>query len=122
MRKERIMTKEDVQLKFQTDVRWLLKGVLAIHNQQTIDEKSAELTKHNNHRGFTCSDAKFLSSIASQIKKGYGLSPKQVFVTRKKMMKYAAQCLNLSKRGVNVEDCGKFQEAVQWTLSKAKVA
>jgi hypothetical protein len=114
------MTKEDVQNKFDTDVRWLLKGVLAIHNQQTLDEKQSESTNHNNHRGFTSSDAKFLTSIANQIRKGYGLSPKQTAVTRRKMRKYASQCLALAKKGVKPESIGRFEEAVEWTAKKAE--
>lgn len=112
------MNKEEIQAKFDTDYKWLLKGVLAIYNQQTFDEQQTESVNHNNHRGFKTTDAKFLSSIATQIKNGYGLSEKQVFVTRKKMAKYAAQCAKLAKVGVRVEDVGKLEEAVLWTQRK----
>jgi len=112
------MTKEIVQEKFQSDYRWLFRGVLAIHNQQTADEKKTESTNHNNHRGFTGADAKFLTSIANQIWGGFGLSPKQVFVTRKKMMKYAAQCANLAKKGIKLTHFGKLDESVRWTEVK----
>lgn len=109
------MNKEDVQVKFDIDYRWLFRGVLAIHNQQTLDEKKTESTNHHNRRGFTPADAKFLSSISEDIKRGYGLSPKQVFVLRKKMRKYAAQCCNLAKAGVRVEDVGRLEDAVKAT-------
>jgi hypothetical protein len=115
------MTKEDVQARFNTDYRWLLRGILAIHNQQTLDEKKTESTNHTNHRGFTSTDAKLLSSFAGQILKGYGLSPKQVFIARKKMRKYAGQIVRLSKANVRVENLGKIDEAIRWTIKKNPV-
>jgi len=112
------MTKENIQEKFNTDYKWLFRGVLAIHNQQTLDEQRTESTNHNNRRGFTSTDAKFLSSIATQIRRGHGLSSKQLFVTRKKMAKYAAQCAKLARDGVKVENFGRIDESIVWTEKK----
>ena len=112
------MTKEQLREKFNTDYRWLFRGVLAVNMQQTADERVQENVKYHNNRGFTPADAKFLCSIAKSILKGWGLSQKQIFITRKKMQKYAGQCLNLAKAGIRVENVGKMEDAIHWTLAK----
>ena len=112
------MTKEQLQLKFDTDYNWLFRGVLAVNMQQTADERTQETVKYHNCRGFRPADAKFLCSIAKSILAGYGLSQKQVFVTRKKMQKYAGQCIALAKNGIKVQNLGKIDNAVLWTVRK----
>jgi len=112
----------ELREKFNTDYKWLFRGVLAVNMQQTADERLQETVKFHNNRGFTPADAKFLCSIAKQILKGYGLSEKQLYVTRKKMHKYAGQCLRLAKAGIKVENVGKLEDAIHWTISKNNIA
>ena len=66
------LTLEVVKEKLLTNDRWLYRGLVAIYNRQTQDEKSEQSTKHDNGRGFTGADAEIMSSMAQQlIKKGF---------------------------------------------------
>jgi len=112
------MTKEQIQNKFDTDYRWLFRAVLAINAQQTADERTQETVKYHNNRGFTPSDAKFLCSVAKQIKSGYGMSQKQIFIIRKKMKKYIGQCMRLAKAEIKITDYGKLEDSIRWTHIK----
>jgi len=112
------MNKEQLQEKFNSDNLWLFRGILAINMQQTADERIQENVKYHNCRGFRPTDAKFLCSIAKSILKGWGLSEKQLYIARKKMQKYAGQCLALAKAGIKVENLGKINDSLHWTLVK----
>lgn len=71
---------------------WLRKGVIAIFERQTLDEKQTGETKHHNGVGFNGTDASFLTSIAQQMIAGRrSLSQRQLDATRKAMFKYAGQ-------------------------------
>lgn len=84
-------TKEYIKEKLQKDDYWLYRGILAIHNRQTIDEQTAQITKHQNGMGFNSADAEILSSFAEQLKTRRFLSEKQKYIARIKMPKYAGQ-------------------------------
>ena len=67
------------------------KAVVKIYENQTTDEQSAHETKHVNGIGFNGADAPIMSSFAEfYMKRGF-LSPKQLMIARKKIMKYAGQ-------------------------------
>jgi hypothetical protein len=117
------MTKEDIQAKFDTDNRWLFKGILAVYARQTADERVTESVKYHNRKGFCPTDAKFLCSIGRQITMGWGLSPKQVALARKKMQKYAGQCLLISKTGERTPiDERKLAISLELTMRKLRLA
>ncbi len=80
-----------VREKLNTDNTWLLKALLKIYSFQTIDEQSSESTNHDNGVGFNGIDAPFLTSISKQYLKKGSLSEKQIYVCRKKMLKYSSQ-------------------------------
>lgn len=83
--------------KMKTNDAWVTRGLVAIWNKQTEDEKFVAETKHDNGVGFTGSDAHFLSSLAQQYTiKGY-LSPKQMKFARRSMLKYAGQLVKITK-------------------------
>jgi phage protein D len=95
------MTDKDLKALFLAKMEesdlWLIRGLTAIYNQQTADEQMTKDTKHDNGRGFTGSDAAFLSSLAQQHHgKGY-LSPKQMKFARRSMRKYAGQLVKITK-------------------------
>jgi hypothetical protein len=79
----------------------VVRGVEAVYARQTSDERASETTNHSNGRGFNGRDAKIGSSFAKQIKEWreagpnaryqFPLSPKQLAVARRFMIKYAAQ-------------------------------
>lgn len=70
---------------------WVLRGLVAIWNKQTADEKEVKVTRHSNGIGFTGSDAEFLSKLAERVSSGYSLSFKQMECIRRGMKKYSGQ-------------------------------
>lgn len=86
---------------------WVVRGLEAIYERQTADEKEAEATSHHNGVGFNGIDAAILSSFAKQVKawkaKPEGaryprpLSEKQLALARKKMKKYAGQLARIAE-------------------------
>lgn len=97
-----LWTKEDIQEGLRTNDHWVVRGILAIYDYQTEDEKNIEDTKHNNGVGFNGVDGHILSSFACQIKRWdkskfrTPLSPKQMTLARKKIMKYAGQLTKIA--------------------------
>lgn len=70
---------------------WVLRGLIAIWNKQTADEKEVKSTHHHNGVGFTGSDANFFTAMAERVNSGYSLSFKQMACVRRGMRKYARQ-------------------------------
>jgi hypothetical protein len=68
------LTKQFIKEKLLTDDRWLVRGILAIYNLQTDQEKAAEATLKHNGVGFNGCDAYILSSFAKQLQAGRTLS------------------------------------------------
>ena len=72
------------------------KAVVKIYEYQTADEKDSHETKEHNNVGFNGADAPIMSSFAEfYIKRGF-LSPKQLMIARKKIMKYAGQLCKIA--------------------------
>lgn len=98
-----ILTKDELLEKLATDERWLHRGILAIYERQTTDEKQREETKHQNGIGFNGPDAKFMSKMAQQIllwqagkwKYRFPMSPRQQAAARNRIRKYAGQLLRI---------------------------
>lgn len=89
-------SREEVRFRMETDNRWLFRGLVAIYNKQTADEKSEAITRHENGVGFGGVDANILSSFARQyLERGF-LTPKQVHICRTKMLKYAGQLAKIA--------------------------
>ena len=97
-----------IREKLQTNDKWLVRGILAIYARQTADEKQSEQTSHHNGVGFNGTDANILSSFAKQIlaweatpeaERRYPtpLSPKQIALARRKMLKYAGQLAKIAE-------------------------
>lgn len=89
-------TKEEIKFKLETENPWLLRGLLAIYDRQTADEKQSELTKHENGVGFGGADANILSSFARQYRSRGFLTGTQMILARKKMQKYAGQLAKIA--------------------------
>lgn len=95
------MTKLFIKEKLLTDNRWLYRGILAIYEKQTYEEKNAGNTIIDNGIGFNGADAFILSSFAKQLNQGRILSVKQLAIARKRMPKYAGQLLKIAKEKGN---------------------
>jgi hypothetical protein len=96
-----MFTKEFIKDKLNTNQAWLERGIVAIWKYQTATEQRQDRTVEDNGVGFNGIDAKFLSSLAkwiqnSKFAEGERLSPKQAFVARKKMAKYAGQLARIA--------------------------
>lgn len=88
--------------KMKTNDAFLADAILTLYARQELDEQMSSSTVHENGVGFNGFDAPIMSSFAKQIAiRGKGtsenespLSPKQLFVARKIMKKYASQLTN----------------------------
>ncbi len=74
-----------------TNDNWVQRGLIAIWNKQTEDEKQVKDTKHSNGVGFNGRDAEFLSSLAERLSFQGMLSQNQMKYARKCMLKYSGQ-------------------------------
>ena len=81
---------------------WVARALVVLHDRQTADERSSQSTTHENGVGFNGTDARFLSSLAEQVRAWEGtppegrrfpvpLSARQLELARKKVAKYAKQ-------------------------------
>lgn len=95
-----ILTKEKIQTMLLTNDKWLLAGLLAIYNKQTLDEKDKQETKETNGIGFNGMDSKILSSLAEGYIKYKKLTEKQKNVVRKLLPKYSGQLLKIANKQI----------------------
>ena len=79
------------------DPKWLVAGMLAIFKRQTATEQQNEMTKDHNSRGFNATDAEILTSFSKQWQRQNWLSDKQLAIMRRKMVKYAAQLVQVAR-------------------------
>jgi hypothetical protein len=90
-------TTEMVKEKILSDDQALKNALLRIYSFQTEDEKRAHHTTHTNGKGFNGTDAEILTSFAKQLENKGWLSPKQIILARKKMVKYSRQIFEYIK-------------------------
>lgn len=67
------------------------RALLWMYARQTSDEQTNKATSHSNGRGFSYSDAAFLSSVAQSFQKYGRLTPKQTGAVAKALCRYAGQ-------------------------------
>ncbi len=82
---------EYIKHQIETNDKWLLKGLIAIYDRQTADEKTMKATIEFNGVGFNGVDSEILSSFAQFYKRAHFLTDAQLRIARKKMVKYAKQ-------------------------------
>lgn len=95
----RIWTIEEIKSLLETNNAFLARAIVKIYERQTEDEQQADMTGHNNSIGFNGIDAFILSKFAKFFMERKFLSPKQIVVARKKMMKYAKQLTTIANEG-----------------------
>jgi len=93
-------TKEEIQEKLDTNLKWLERAVVAIFKQQTRQEQDSEKTLDHNNRGFNGVDAHLGTYLARWILSGRHLSDKWVDKARKIMVKYAGQLAKIANGGL----------------------
>ena len=84
-------TKDDIKKLLETRDDAVIHGLKVIYSFQTQEEQSIEATNRNNGRGFNGTDATILSNFVTFYEKRGFLSPKQMIIARKKMLKYSSQ-------------------------------
>lgn len=89
-------TKEAIKARLEKDDKWLARGLLAIYGRQTAEEQDCGQTVEVNGIGFNGADAEILTSFALQYKERGFLTPKQLEIARKRMLKYAGQLAKIA--------------------------
>lgn len=89
-------SREEIEENLKKSQEWVERGIVAIWNLQTQEEKSKGYTKDNNGVGFNGIDSEFMSSLAEWIKSDKKLSAKQLKFGREKLMKYAGQLTKIA--------------------------
>ena len=73
------------------DPIFVLNSLVALHKEQTEDERINRQTTHQNGVGFNSLDAPFLSSIADQLSRTHTVSEKQYAIVLELLPKYRTQ-------------------------------
>lgn len=89
-------TKEAIKTNMQASDKWLFRGLLAIYSNQTHEEQVGGFTAEDNGIGFNGVDAEILTSFALQLNSRGFLTPRQIEMARKKMLKYAGQLAKIA--------------------------
>lgn len=92
------MNRDQIKHMLDTDARWVVRGLLFLHSEQTEDEKASGMTREHNGRGFNGFAAPFASSLVEWINKGRNLSPKQLAGGRKVCVRHIGQLERESER------------------------
>lgn len=85
------LTKDQIIALINSDIRALQRAIVVVYENQTDSERNGWTTKVRNGVGFNKIDAPIMCSIATQIQNGRTLSPKQIAVARRIIVKYAGQ-------------------------------
>lgn len=109
---EQKWTKQQIRSKMEANTvegdAWVVKGMLAILKFQTDEEQAFGQTVEDNGVGFNGVDAEILTSFCDQASRVLAniptdkyryskcLSPKQMEIARKKMLKYSAQLARIA--------------------------
>lgn len=88
---KRIWTKEEIRRLILSSDAMVERSLSKLAARQTVDEFFAEDTKYHNDVGFNGADAKILTSFAKFLGFRLHLTSKQIFVARRKLLKYSGQ-------------------------------
>jgi hypothetical protein len=98
-------TKEEIRTNLIDHDNWVYRGVVALYERQTDEEKEIGDTKVHNNVGFNGRDAQIMTSFARQIIDWNGiefrkhptpLSKKQLHIARKRILKYSGQLAKIA--------------------------
>ena len=89
-------TKEEIKELLAKNDEMVKRSVLKLYEKQTDYEKLSQSTQEDNGVGFNGADATILSSFAEFIKKTGFLTPKQIGIARRKLMKYSSQLARIA--------------------------
>lgn len=81
----------------------VMRALLLLYSFQTDEEQYSSITSIKNNKGFNMWDAEILTPLAKQVKEGIGLSSKQLYVARAKILKYVGQIFRYMQAKNNLE-------------------
>ena len=96
MMAKRVWTEDEMKVLVQTNDKVLYGALKRLYECQTADEQASGETRVRNGAGFNGSDARILTSMAEFLKKTGFLTPKQMVIVRKKLVKYNKQLTRLA--------------------------
>ena len=76
---QRTWSLEEIRHKIATNDTWLCRGIIAIYQQQTMDEKRNRTTSEPNGFGFNLKDSFIMSTLAEQLLRGRAFKVSLVF-------------------------------------------
>lgn len=94
----KIWTKEKISNGILSNNSWVERGVVAIYNKQTEDEKMVEDTIKKNGVGYSGADAKLMTYYAKWIISGKHLSGNHLEKARKRILKYTTQLTKIANK------------------------
>lgn len=87
---------EEIRHRMELSNKWLIQGLMAIYKRQTDDERSSEVTKHENSVGFNGPDSNVLTRMAKWYEQRGFLGKNQLAKCREKMLKYSGQLAKIA--------------------------
>lgn len=96
----KVWTAEEIKNNIMASDKWAIRGLLAIYNRQTEEEKIAEETMEWNNVGFNGVDSKFMSSVAKFFLARNYLTEKQIYNVRKRLVKYCGQLAKIANETI----------------------
>lgn len=97
-------TADEIRNLVATNDNAVVRGIMALYDRQTADERNAESTIHRNGMGFNGLDAGFGCSLAKQYNDRGFLTGKQITAARKMLKKYAGQLTIISNEQC-IDEC-----------------
>lgn len=97
---EKLWTIDEVKANLATKDEWLVRGLLAIYDRQTEDEKVDEETRHYNGVGFNGFDAHFASEMVRHYRSSGRLTFGMLKATRRMMVKYCGQLVRIANKEI----------------------
>jgi len=93
-------TKEKIKELIVTSDKAVERGLVAIFNLQTFDERKSEETREKNGVGFSAFDAPIGSYYAKWIKSGKHLNGRHLIKARKLILKYIGQLTKIANKKI----------------------
>lgn len=91
-----VHTKESIQELLRTSDRAVVRALNAVFALQTVGEQAGHSTKEVNGVGFSRFDAPFLTDMVVAVRRWGSLTPKQMAVTRNKILRYHRQLVQIA--------------------------
>lgn len=87
----KVWKKEDIRQLLETRQDAVIRGMLVIYERQTADEQDSEYTIEANGVGYSGVHAEIMTSLSKFYLKNNFLSPKQMKIAKKIILKYTRQ-------------------------------